>query len=217
MTEFSASLMCTRYENLSHEIELLEEAGVDSFHIDLMDCQFVPNLGMGLQDMQCVKRLSSKPMKVHMMVRNPMAYLNILSEVHADVIYIHPEGDDHPAETLERIAELGMTPAIALRPETTVDDILPLLPRVRSVIALMVTPGFAGKPFLPYAAEKIPRLAELKDKYGFTIIWDGSCTWDKIERYAKEGVDGFVMGTNVLFGKQEPYADLVRKARSLTL
>ena len=81
---------------------------------------------------------------------------------------------------------------------------------------MAVTPGFAGQSFLPYVADKIKTLEKMKEKYEMKLYWDGCCKWDKIEKYSKEGIDGFVLGTNVLFGHDETYEALIKRARKLT-
>ena len=99
----SASMMCADYANLRSEIESLDSAGIDSFHIDLMDGVFVDNFGMGFQDMHCIRRLTSREMDVHLMVRDPHTYLQMLYDLNVNVIYIHPEADQDPASTIEKI------------------------------------------------------------------------------------------------------------------
>ena len=215
MVKFSASMMCARYENLQREVELLDAAGIDSYHIDLMDGMFVPNLGMGLQDIQCIKRLTDKPVEIHLMVKNIHAYLDVLRKLNVNKIYIHPEADLHPFTTLQMIVEMGVEPGIVVDPGTSVETVRELLNVAKSVLVMAVTPGFAGQSFLPYVAEKIKLLNTIKDRYRVKLYWDGCCKWDKIEKYSKEGIDGFVLGTNVLFGHNETYADLICRARKL--
>ena len=86
----------------------------------------------------------------------------------------------------------------------------------KSVLVMAVTPGFAGQSFLPYVSEKIQQLVLMKTKYQMELYWDGCCKWDKIEKYCKEGIDGFVLGTNVLFGHEESYCDIMNKVREIT-
>ncbi len=215
MVEFSASMMCARYENLRQEVELLDNAGIDSYHIDLMDGMFVPNLGMGLQDIQCIRRLTNKPVEVHLMVKNVHAYLEVLGKTGIDKIYIHPEADLHPFSTLQMIVDMGIEPGVVIDPGTSVETVRELFNVAKSVLVMAVTPGFAGQSFLPYVAEKIQQLEKLKERYQMRLYWDGCCKWDKIEKYSKEGIDGFVLGTNVLFGHKEDYMELLKRARKL--
>lgn len=214
--EFSASMMCASYDNLKQEIQLLDGAGVDSYHIDIMDGMFVPNLGMGLQDIECIRRNTSIPIEVHLMVKNINAYLEILSKIGVNTVYIHPEADFHPFTTLHRIIDLGMTPGVVIDPGTSVESVRELFNIAPNVLVMAVTPGFAGQAFLPYIPQKIEQLVSMKERYHLRLLWDGCCTWDKIETYSKRGIDGFILGTNVLFGHEESYEFLIHKARELS-
>lgn len=216
MIELSASMMCANYECLRDEVARLEEAGVDSFHIDLMDGIFVPNLGMGLQDLECIERLTEKPLEIHLMVENVPAYLRVLQGHRIRKIYFHPEPDPHPFQTIQTILDMGIEPGIALDPGTSIESVRELFHVARSVLALAVTPGFAGKPYWPFVGDKVRRLIQLKDQNQLKVYWDGSCTWERLETFSRAGVDGFVMASNVLFRQNDSYANLVARARKLT-
>ena len=191
--------MCADFGCLRDEVKALDEAGIDKYHIDIMDGMFVPNLGMGLQDIKCIRSLTDKPIEAHLMVCNVNSYLEILSNTGVNTIFIHPEADYHPFTTLQRIIDLGMTPGIVIDPGTSVETVRELFNVSKNVLVMAVTPGFAGQSYLPYVAEKIKILAGLKSRYGLRIFWDGSCTLDKIAVFSPAGVDGFVLGTNILF------------------
>jgi len=213
--ELSASMMCARFDNLSREVKELEEGGIDSFHIDIMDGQFVPNFGMGLQDLKYIRSATKKPVEMHLMIRNPISYLDIFIENKVDVIYIHPEADFHPSTTLQKIISAGITPGIAINPGTSVEHILELLFIVERVLVMAVNPGQAGRVYLPFVGQKIEKLLAIKDEYKFDIYWDGSCSKDKIETYAPKGVKGFVLGTKLLFGHKKSYGESIIEARNI--
>lgn len=213
--KFSASMMCARYENLQQEVKLLDDAGIDSYHIDIMDGLFVPNLGMGLQDILCIRKLTKAPIEVHLMVKNVRAYIDVLKKIPVDTIYIHPEADFHPFSTLQAIIDVGINPGIVIDPGMSVEAVRELFNIAKSVLVMTVTPGFAGQSFLPYVAPKIDQLQHMKSVYGLKLYWDGCCTWDKIEKYSKTGMDGFILGTNALFNQDKSYKELIHKARSL--
>lgn len=207
--KYSASMMCANYANLEKEVRMLEEGGIDSFHIDVMDGQFVPNFGMGLQDLEYIRSATNLPIEAHLMIKKPDSYLNIFINRGVDVIYIHPEADYHPSTTLQHIIEAGITPAIAINPGTSVESILELLHIVDRVMVMGVNPGHAGQIYLPYVGQKIEKLLAIKDEYNIEVYWDGACGYDKIETYAPKGVKGFVLGTTVLFGKDRSYRDIL--------
>ena len=213
--EYSASMMCANYANLEKEVHMLEEGGIDLFHIDIMDGQFVPNFGMGLQDLEFIKKATTKKVEVHLMIKDPRRYLDIFTKIGVDIIYIHPEADYHPSTTLQKIIEAGITPGVVINPGTSVESILELLNIVDRVMVMSVNPGNAGQAFLPYVGKKIERLLSIKDEYGIELYWDGACSEDKIRTFAPMGVKGFVLGTTVLFGKEKSYKEILTDLRKI--
>lgn len=203
--ELSASMMCANYACLRDEVKNLEDAGIDIFHIDIMDGSFVDNFGMGYQDMAFIKNNTTKQLEVHLMVRKPYNYLDILFNLEIDIIYIHPEVDPDPATTIEKIHQHGAIAGIAINPGTAISTIEELLNTVDRVLVLGVNPGHAGRKYQPYVDKKIKRLLELKRVHDFEIYMDGAVTIDRINQWECQGVKGFVLGTATLFKNDYNY------------
>lgn len=209
------SMMCADFGDLSGEVERLEQAGADMLHLDLMDGAFVPNYGMGMQDIQFIASKSKLPCDIHMMAEHPDRFISVFAKMGIKVIYIHPETDPHAPRTLQAIADAGAQPGIAINPGTAFSTIEPLLPLCDYVLAMTVNPGFAGQRFLPLVEDKLRRLTEAKQEYGYHLIIDGACSPQVIARESAAGVDGFVLGTSALFGKGRPYSEIMSELRNL--
>ena len=206
--ELMASMMCADYRNLERVVTELDEGGIDSFHIDIMDGRYVPNYAMSLNDLACIRSLTDKPLDVHLMVEHPNNTIEIfISNLRkGDSIYIHPEAEYHPSTTLQKIINAGLTPGIAINPGTSVETIYEMLRIVDRVLVMSVNPGNAGQMFLPYVGQKIDHLLEIRKEMGFDVYWDGACSRDKIEKFAPKGVKGFVLGSTLLFKKKNKYS-----------
>lgn len=215
--ELMASMMCANYGNLEKEVRDLEKGGIDSFHIDIMDGRYVPNYAMSLNDMRYIAGAASKPLDVHLMVEHPNTRIRLFLDNlrPGDTIYIHPEAEYHPSTTLQAIIDAGMIPGIAINPGTSVETVLEMLRIVKKVLVMSVNPGNAGQMFLPYVGKKITKLLALKEDMEFEIYWDGACSADRILEYAPKGVQGFVLGTTLLFGKERPYGEILQNIREL--
>ncbi|MDE6017002.1 MAG: ribulose-phosphate 3-epimerase [Acetatifactor sp.] len=217
--ELMASMMCANYGNLEKEVRDLEQAGIDSFHIDIMDGRYVPNFAMSLNDMAYIRSATDLPLDVHLMLEHPNNNIQLFTEKlrPGDTIYIHPEAEYHPSTTLQKIINAGLTPGIAINPGTSVETVLEMLRIVKKVLVMAVNPGNAGQMFMPYVGKKIMKLLSLKDEMDFEIYWDGACGEDKIRTFAPRGIKGFVLGTTLLFGKEESYSDAIKRLREMEI
>ena len=215
--ELMASMMCADYGNLEKEVKSLEEGGIDSFHIDIMDGRYVPNFAMSLNDMKYIAGVTGKPLDVHLMIEHPNNRIDLFLQHlrKGDTLYIHPEAEYHPSTTLQSIINAGMIPGIAINPGTSVETVMEMLRIVKKVLVMSVNPGNAGQMYLPYVGNKITKLLAIKEDMDFEIYWDGACSADKILEYAPRGVAGFVLGTTLLFGKEQSYGETLRNIREL--
>ncbi|WHI59778.1 ribulose-phosphate 3-epimerase [Mammaliicoccus lentus] len=211
------SMMLADFGSLKEEIKKLDEADVTGYHIDIMDGQFVPNFGMGLQDLEFIRSATDKPIDVHLMINTPDKYIDLFSNLGVNVIYIHPEADVHPTRTLQAIRDKGIKAGIAINPGTSVESIQPYLSIIDYIMVMTVNPGFAGQKYLDFVDEKIEILAQstFKDKYEYELLVDGAISPEKVEKLHKKGVKGFVLGSSSLFGKDQSYKEIIQELKEL--
>lgn len=207
------SMMCGSFNNLEQEVKFLEAAGTDIFHIDIMDGKFVPNFGMGVQDVTAIRENTNKLIDVHLMISNPGDYVEMFADLGADIIYIHPEADIQAVRTLMKIKEKGKRSGIAINPGTSIQQIEELLPLIDYLMVMTVNPGFAGQKYLPFVDHKIKKLSVLKNKHNFKLMVDGAISLSVIDRLSQMGVDGFVLGTSTLFGKKQSYKEILNSLK----
>lgn len=209
------SMMCADFGNLKQEIKELDSAGIDIFHCDIMDGSFVPNITMGIADIQTIRKYTNKMIDCHLMIENPCNKVDWFIDAGADLIYIHPESEKYVIKTLAHIKERGKQAGLVINPDTSVSTIEEMLNLCDYVMVMTVNPGFAGQKFINFTKNKIRQLVELKKNYHYKIVIDGACSPKIIAELGQEGCDGFVLGTSALFGKKKTYNELVKELRAL--
>lgn len=207
------SMMCADYGDLRREVELLDAAGTDIFHCDIMDGTFVPNITMGVMDVKAIRAATEKLIDVHLMIENPASKVDLFLDAGANIVYIHPESERYVVKTLAHIKERGAAPGLVINPDTSIETIEEMLNLVDYVMVMTVNPGFAGQKFIDFTKKKISRLAALKEEYGFSLMIDGACSPKVVRELSDAGADGFVLGTSALFGKSISYAECLQNLR----
>lgn len=208
------SMMCANYDCLRSEVTTLNDAGADIFHCDVMDGEFVSNMSMGLQDIQCVRRNTNKMVDCHLMIENPGSKIQLFIDAGVDLIYIHPEAERYVVKTLAEIKKNGIQAGLAINPDTSVETIEEMLNLVDYVMVMTVNPGFAGQKYIEFVTNKIKKLVKMKDKYQYKIIIDGACSPQRIQELSGLGCDGFILGTSALFGKEKDYKMAIEELRA---
>ena len=210
-----ACMNCADFRNLEQLVGELDSAGVDLYHLDIMDGTFVPNIALGPQDVAAIKALTSKVCDVHLMVQDAPKYIDMFVELGAQIVHVHSENDSQITRTLQHIRDLGAKSSLAISPCTSFETIQESLNVCDYVLVMRVNPGFAGQSSLPFVDEKIKKLVEAKEKYGYKILVDGGVSAQSVEDLWKVGVDGFCLGNAGLFGKDKSYAEIVSDLRAL--
>ena len=197
------SLLASDFANLGREVRQAEEAGIDIFHIDIMDGHFVPNLSIGPPVVKAIRPLTALPFDVHLMLSKPGNFIEQFSDAGADHITIHIEADDDVKKTLHRIRALGCSAGLSVKPRTRVESLIPYLDMVDLILVMTVEPGFGGQKFLDHTLEKIETLRSWIDKgrHPIHLEVDGGITYDTAALSLRAGVNILVAGTTLFRSK----------------
>lgn len=157
--QVSASILNADFAALGAEVQRAADGGVDSIHLDVMDGHFVPNISLGPVVVEAVRGVTRLPFHSHLMISQPLRYVDEFVRSGSDVVIFHVEADDDPDEVIAAIREAGRAPGIALNPETPAEAVLPFLDRIELLLVMTVHPGFGGQAFIH---EVLPKLRDLE-------------------------------------------------------
>lgn len=214
MVKIAPSILSADFSRLGEEIRDAIAAGADLIHIDVMDGHFVPNITVGPLIVKAVKKVSSIPLDVHLMINEPDRYIRAFAESGADLITVHSEACIHLHRSIQNIKEFGIKAGVSINPATPLSDIEFILPFVDLVLLMSVNPGFGGQEFIPEVISKIRRLRRMIDDNGYkvNIEVDGGINPENSRDVVSAGADILVMG-NAFYGSKDYRAviDAVRK------
>ncbi|MEI8295868.1 MAG: ribulose-phosphate 3-epimerase [Alphaproteobacteria bacterium] len=213
--KIAPSLLAADPLNLGQEVAAIEKAGADWLHIDIMDGHFVPNLTYGPAIVQNLKRITSLPLDVHLMVTPVEAMITQFAQAGADSLTIHAEATSHSHRALQLIRSYGCLAGIALNPGTDSTAILPLLDMIDLVLIMTVNPGFGGQTFIPHCLEKIAAVRAMIDQQQRQILLevDGGITGETCGAVIDAGADILVAGTAIF--KSPSYAKTLAVLRGV--
>jgi ribulose-phosphate 3-epimerase len=197
--KISPSILSADFSRLGGEVQAVEKAGADYIHVDVMDGHFVPNITIGGVVVESLRKMTSLPLDVHLMIRNPDEFLTAFVEAGAGILTVHVEACPHLHRTLTEIKKRGARAGVSLNPATPLCLIEPALEYADLVLVMTVNPGFGGQEFIPAMLPKIKQLRSLIDRKGWNLELevDGGIKVDNIGAVAKAGADVFVSGSGI--------------------
>lgn len=203
------SILSADFARLADEIAMCEAGGADWIHVDVMDGRYVPNLTFGAKVIETVRRCTSLPIDVHLMVVEPEHLLEDFARAGANVLTIHPEATHHLHRQLGRIRELGCRAGVALNPATPLAAVEEVLPETDLLLVMSVNPGFGGQRFIPSAIGKIRRARRMLTEAGSSadLQVDGGIARDTIGEAWAAGANVFVAG-NAVFSAADPRGEI---------
>jgi len=197
--QISPSILSADFSQLGNEIKKLSDAGADMIHVDVMDGHFVPNLTIGPPVIKDLKKYSSIPFDVHLMISPVHKYIEAYAKAGADIITIHPEATDDLKKSINKIKELNKKVGVSLNPESKIDLIINNLNEIDLVLIMSVNPGFGGQKFMPEVLQKIKNLVRIRNeqKINFDIEIDGGINFDNSKLAIEAGANILVSGTTI--------------------
>lgn len=200
MIKISPSILSCDFAKLGQDVEKAEIGGAEYLHIDVMDGVFVPNISFGAPIQKAIRKQSKMVFDTHLMIIDPIRYIDDFAKAGSDIITIHLESCDNVAEVLDKIHSRGIKTGLSIKPNTPVEAIKPYMDKVDMLLIMSVEPGFGGQSFIPNALNKIKEARELYPSLDIEV--DGGINADNINEVIKAGANIIVAGSAV-FGKED--------------
>ena len=203
--EIAVSFLKSKYD-LETTIKKINETNADFLHVDVMDGKFVPNISFGMPVIEAIRKVTDKPLDVHLMIEEPIRYLEEFKAAGADIVTVHAESCVHLHRTISRIRELDMKAGVALNPATSVSVLNYIFDDIDLALVMSVNPGFGGQTFIPAVLDKIKRIHKIADDKGLMnleIEVDGGVTLNNVSAVVDAGADVIVAGSAIFKGDPE--------------
>jgi ribulose-phosphate 3-epimerase len=211
--KIAPSILSADFSCLRDEIRAVEAAGADWLHVDVMDGHFVPNITIGPVVVEWVRKVTTIPVDVHLMITDPDKYAPEFIKAGADWISIHPDTCKNPNATLQKIRQLGAKASVAVNPDVPLRKVEHCFADVDMILMMTVFPGFGGQAFIPDVLPKITEARNLLDQRKLSILLevDGGIKVDNIDRVVNAGAEVIVSGSGIF--KTPNYAETIRQMR----
>ena len=197
--QISPSILSADFSRLGNEIKKLEEGGADLIHVDVMDGHFVPNLTIGPPVIKTLRKYTSIPFDVHLMISPVHKYIEDYAKAGADIITIHPEATENLKDSINLIKKLNKKVGVSLNPDTKINVLDGHFPNIDLILIMSVFPGFGGQKFIPDTIHKIRNIKDIKEKnkYNFDIEVDGGINFTNSKEVINAGANILVSGTTI--------------------
>ena len=219
MLKIAPSILSADFSKLGEEIKDVEAGGADYIHVDVMDGHFVPNITIGPLIVEAIKPITSLPLDVHLMIKNPDAYIQSFANAGASIISVHQETTQHLHGTIQLIKGLGIKAGVVINPATPAEMIKEVLPDIDLVLVMTVNPGFGGQSFIQHTLHKIEQIAKWRKEYNLTfeIEVDGGVNIDTAKLCTDAGADVLVAGSAIFnqTNRKQAIEDIIQSTQDM--
>jgi ribulose-phosphate 3-epimerase len=214
MVKIAPSILAADFSKLGDEVKAVEDAGADWIHVDVMDGNFVPNITIGPLVVESIRKVTSLPLDVHLMINNADHYIKDFASAGADILTVHVEACPHLNRTLQLIRDQKVRSGVVLNPATPLSSIEEVLHDIDMVLLMSVNPGFGGQKFIQSAIDKISNLSDIMNHYDqeFELEVDGGIKLDNVAEIKEAGATVLVAGTAIF--KADDYKKAIEELRN---
>ena len=209
----SPSILAADFGNIERECNLIDKSGADWFHLDVMDGVFVPNISFGMPVVKAIRKMTSKPLDVHLMITEPERYIEKFIEIGSDIISFHIEATNKLEENINLIKSNNVKVGIAINPDTPIDRLIDIINKIDLVCLMGVFPGFAGQKFIKNTFDRLKELKKLiiDNNSKALIEVDGGVNVDNYMELRSLGADVLVAGSYIF--KSKDYKEVIKKLK----
>ncbi len=193
--KLAASMLSADFTNLGHHLKEVEQSGVDYLHLDIMDGHFVPNITFGPDQVAQLRKVLSIPFDTHLMISQPLNYIEAFADAGSDLITIHLESEGDSQEAIDLIKSKGVKAGLVVSPDTPIECLRPFLDDIKMILIMCVYPGFGGQAYLPKSTERIKACRQMIGDRDIDLQVDGGINFTTLETVVKAGANVVVSGS----------------------